>query len=120
MKFLSRTEELERYSQQFTGMKMFSMICSWDKKKIGSAQYEMFNFFRLVNEGDEVIIVEPFYDNYQTVIKVAGGIPRYIPLRLVNIEIVIFPDLTIRIGFIEFFFIREMPRMILLAQGTMY
>ena len=38
----------------------------------------------LINAGDEVIIIEPFFDCYTYMVKSAQGVPRYVPLKQVT------------------------------------
>eukprot|EP01117_Protostelium_nocturnum_P001384 TRINITY_DN1169_c0_g1_i1.p1 TRINITY_DN1169_c0_g1~~TRINITY_DN1169_c0_g1_i1.p1 ORF type:complete len:356 (-),score=120.21 TRINITY_DN1169_c0_g1_i1:13-1080(-) len=35
----------------------------------------------LINPGDEVLLIEPFYDTYPINTVLAGGVPRFVPLR---------------------------------------
>lgn len=41
----------------------------------------------LVNPGDEVIVTDPGYISYDAVVKLAGGIPKYLPLQESNFKI---------------------------------
>ena len=38
-------------------------------------------FLGLVNPGDEVILIEPFYDAYPVFVSMTGAVPRYVTLR---------------------------------------
>lgn len=40
--------------------------------------------FGYVNPGDEVILLEPCYNLYEALVRTAGGIPVFVPLRPVS------------------------------------
>ncbi len=41
----------------------------------------------MVDPGDEVILLEPFYDSYPAMVQRAGGVPRYVTLRFPDFEL---------------------------------
>ena len=42
---------------------------------------------RLVDPGDEVIVLEPYYDSYVAMIQIAGGVRRLVTLRAPNFRL---------------------------------
>lgn len=47
----------------------------------GSTEAMMASMLALINEGDEVVVFEPFYENYGPDSAVSGAIPRFVPLN---------------------------------------
>ncbi len=47
----------------------------------GASLGMFFAIMGLVDPGDEVIVFEPFFDTYLPNIQMAGGVPRFVPLR---------------------------------------
>jgi N-succinyldiaminopimelate aminotransferase len=57
------------------------MVCSGATEGIAAA------LLGLLDPGDEVILIEPFYDSYPACLALAGAVPRYLTLR--------FPDFAL-------------------------
>ncbi len=47
----------------------------------GSTEAMMASMLALINEGDEVVVFEPFYENYGPDAAVSGAVPRFVPLK---------------------------------------
>lgn len=47
----------------------------------GSTEAMMAAMLALINEGDEVVVFEPFYENYGPDAAVSGAVPRFVPLN---------------------------------------
>lgn len=47
----------------------------------GSTEAMMASMLALINEGDEAVIFEPFYENYGPDSAVSGAVPRFVPLN---------------------------------------
>src|SRR3546814_20300384 len=61
-----------------------SDVCSSDLTEItvtsGASEALMASILAFVRPGDEVIVIEPFYDLYIPVIELAGGKPVIVPM----------------------------------------
>ena len=47
----------------------------------GSTEAMLVALLALINPGDEVVLTEPFYENYWPDCVLAGAVPRFVPLR---------------------------------------
>ncbi len=50
----------------------------------GAMQSLSFVAKAFLNPGEEVILFEPYYQAYQTIIRLAGGVPVFVPFRTAN------------------------------------
>lgn len=53
----------------------------------GATEAVFVSIMGLIDPGDEVIIIEPFFDSYAPGVMMAGGIPVYVPLHAPNWEL---------------------------------
>lgn len=53
---------------------------------IGASQALYVSFQAILSPGDEVVLLEPFFDLYLGQIRMAGGVPKQVPLSVVDGE----------------------------------
>jgi len=51
---------------------------------IGAYEALYCSIFGILNPGDEVIMIEPFYEPYLSIIRMAGGVPVSVALKSIN------------------------------------
>jgi aminotransferase len=59
------------------------MVCDPETENTvtcGSTEAMMASMLALIQPGDEVIVPEPFYENYGPDAQISGAVPRYVPL----------------------------------------
>ena len=76
---LSLRKQIQEYQKKYYDL-------DWDAETeitvtAGATESLYSTITSLVNEGDEVIMFEPFYDSHQADVTLAGGIPRYVTLH---------------------------------------
>jgi aminotransferase len=62
----------------------------------GATEAMIATLLAVLNPGDEVVIFEPFYENYGPDARLSGAVPRYVPLRLDDPEFAFDPDVLAR------------------------
>jgi len=72
-------DEISRKAQQYNHIEAnpeseITLTC-------GSTEAMMASMLALINEGDEAVIFEPFYENYGPDAAVSGAVPRFVPLN---------------------------------------
>jgi L-glutamine---4-(methylsulfanyl)-2-oxobutanoate aminotransferase len=72
-------EALAARVQKFNGMQFdpeteITVTC-------GSTEAMMASMLALISPGDEVVVPEPFYENYGPDAQISGAVPRFVPLR---------------------------------------
>jgi len=68
-----------RHEQRFYGLEM-----DWCSEVIvtsGATEALAVCLYAMIEQGDEIIVLEPAYDSYVPVLRAVGGVPVYVPLQ---------------------------------------
>ena len=63
--------------------RFYSLDVNWQQEVMvtsGGTEALAACFFGLINPGDEVVLIEPLYDSYLPIVRLAGGIPKLVRL----------------------------------------
>ncbi|XP_013785903.2 kynurenine--oxoglutarate transaminase 3-like [Limulus polyphemus] len=91
---------LQQYSRTLGHPRLVNALSKFYSKQLGRELHPMkeilvtaggrealfSSIISLVNPGDEVIIMEPFYPDYQYLVKIANGVPVFITLKPKKLE----------------------------------
>ncbi len=67
----------QRYDLRYDPLTEITVTC-------GATEAMMASLMAIINPGDEVVVFEPFYENYGPDAKLSGATPRYVTLRPPN------------------------------------
>ena len=65
------------------GRRFYGLDIHWQREVMvtsGATEALTASFLSLVDPGDEVVLIEPLYDSYLPIVRLAGGIPRIVRL----------------------------------------
>ena len=75
----SLRQALARHARRFYGLDV-----DWEREVMvtsGATEALTACLLGLIEPGDEVVLFEPLYDSYLPIIRLAGGVPRFVSLR---------------------------------------
>ncbi len=65
------------------GRRFYGLDIDWQREVMvtsGATEALAAAFLSLINPGDEVVLIEPLYDSYLPIVRLAGGIPKIVRL----------------------------------------
>ena len=65
-------------------MRFYGLEMDWQSQVLvtsGATEALTDSILALTNPGDEVVLIEPYYDSYLPIIRLAGGVPKFVRLH---------------------------------------